>query len=64
MANKRTVCELFEKFLSSSLDPQNEPRTRPDSKVNNAELKVGVQKDASQTTCEIAGSIDVTITTI
>jgi len=64
VANERTVRRWFEKFRSGDFDLENEPRGRPETKVDNDELKVVVEADTSQTTRELAARFDVTIPTI
>lgn len=46
VANERTI-RWFEKFRSGGFDLQNEPRGRPESKVDNDELKAAVKADIS-----------------
>lgn len=64
VANERTVRRWFEKFRSGDFNLQNEPRGRPESTVDNDELKAAVEADTSQTTRELAARFDVTIPTI
>ena len=62
--NQSTVSRWFTKFRSGDFGLENEPRGRPETKVNNDELKALVESDTSQTTRELAAAFDVSIPTI
>ncbi|XP_075858554.1 TATA box-binding protein-associated factor RNA polymerase I subunit D isoform X1 [Microcebus murinus] len=64
VANERTVCLWFEKFRSGDFNLENEPHGRPETKVDNDELKTLVEENPSQPTCDLAAKFDVTIPTI
>ncbi|CAK9796551.1 Histone-lysine N-methyltransferase SETMAR [Anthophora plagiata] len=64
VANERTVRRWFEKFRSGDFDLQNEPRGRPESKVDDNQLKAVVEANPSETTRELAARFEVTIPTI
>ncbi|XP_011144654.2 histone-lysine N-methyltransferase SETMAR-like [Harpegnathos saltator] len=57
VANEHTVRRWFDKFHSSDFSLENEPPGRPETKVDNDELKAEVvEADTSQTTRELAAS--------
>ncbi|XP_053428824.1 histone-lysine N-methyltransferase SETMAR-like [Nycticebus coucang] len=64
VANERTVRRWFEKFRSGDFNLENKPRGRPETKVDNDELKAVVEANPSQPTQELAARFDVTIPTI
>ena len=64
VANERTVRRWFAKFRSGDFNLENELRGRPETKVNNDELKAVVEADTSQTTRQLASRFDVSIPTI
>ncbi|EYC32644.1 hypothetical protein Y032_0482g2274 [Ancylostoma ceylanicum] len=53
-ASERTVCRWFKKFRSGDFNLENEPRGRPEVKVDNEELKAVVEADTSQTSRELS----------
>ena len=59
-----TVLFWFAKFRSGEFSLKNEPRGRPQSKVNNDELKAIVESDTSQTTRGLVSKFGVSIRTI
>ncbi|KAJ0173543.1 hypothetical protein K1T71_010692 [Dendrolimus kikuchii] len=58
------MCFWFQRFRSGNFDLQNKPRGRPDTKVDNAELKAIAEADPSQTTSEIAAGCGVSNKTV
>ncbi|XP_050354867.1 uncharacterized protein LOC126776409 isoform X3 [Nymphalis io] len=54
VAKESTVHFWFQRFHSGNFDLQNQPRGRPETKVENEELKAIVEADSSQSTSEIA----------
>ena len=54
----------FVKFRSGDFSLENEPRGRPQPKVNNDELKPIVENETSQTTRELSSKFDVFTPTI
>ncbi|CAK9813002.1 Histone-lysine N-methyltransferase SETMAR [Anthophora plagiata] len=64
IANERTVHRWFEIFRSGDFDLQNEPRGRPESKVDDNQLKAVVEANPSETIRELAARFEVTIPTI
>ena len=54
----------FAKFHSGDFSLENEPRGRPQPKVNNDELKAIVEIDTFQTTRELASKFSVSIPTM
>ncbi|XP_075862154.1 histone-lysine N-methyltransferase SETMAR isoform X2 [Microcebus murinus] len=64
VANERTVRRWFEKFRCGDFNLENEPRGRPETKVDNDELKAVVEANPSQPTRELAARFDVSIPTI
>jgi histone-lysine N-methyltransferase SETMAR len=60
----RTVRFWFDRFRSGNFNIDNEPRGRPETKVNNDELKVIVEADSSQSTSELAAAFNVNDKTI
>lgn len=62
--NERTVRFWFNRFRSGNFNLENEPRGRPETKVDNDELKAIVEADPSQTTSGLAARFDVSIKTI
>ncbi|XP_036361067.1 histone-lysine N-methyltransferase SETMAR-like [Octopus sinensis] len=50
VTNERTVCQWFQKFRSGDFTLENQPRGRPQTKVDNDELQTVVEMDTSQTT--------------
>ncbi|CAG9093900.1 unnamed protein product [Plutella xylostella] len=54
VAKENTVRFWFQRFRSGNFDLQNKPRGRPETKVDNEELKAIVEADPSQTTSELA----------
>lgn len=63
-ASERTVRFWFDRFRSVNFDVINEPRGRPETKVDNDELKAIVEADSSQTTSELAAAFNVSDKTI
>ena len=59
-----TVLIWFAKFRSGDFSLENEPRGRPQPKVNNDELKDIIVSDTSQTTRGLASKFSVSIPTI
>ncbi|KAJ0170190.1 hypothetical protein K1T71_014118 [Dendrolimus kikuchii] len=59
VAKENIVRFWFQRFRSGNFDLQNKPRERPETKVDNAELKAIVEADPSQTTSEIAAGFGV-----
>nr|XP_012143994.1 PREDICTED: histone-lysine N-methyltransferase SETMAR-like [Megachile rotundata] len=57
---QRRQAEMLTKYF----DLQNEPRGRPESKVDDNQLKAVVEANQSETTCELAARYEVTIPTI
>ncbi|EYC42682.1 hypothetical protein Y032_0522g2904 [Ancylostoma ceylanicum] len=53
-ASERTVCRWFKKFRSGDFNLENEPRGRPEVKVDNEELTAVVEADTPQTPRELA----------
>jgi histone-lysine N-methyltransferase SETMAR len=64
VTNERTVQRWFHKFRSGDFNLENEPRGRPEIKIDNDELKVVVEANPSQATRELAARFGVTIPTI
>ncbi|KAJ0172710.1 hypothetical protein K1T71_011849 [Dendrolimus kikuchii] len=64
VAKENTVRFWFQRFRSRNFDQQNKPRGRPETKVDNAELKAIVEADPSQTTSEIAAGCGVSDKTV
>lgn len=62
--NQSTISRWFTKFKSGDFDLDNMPRGRPDTKVNNDELKDVVERNTSQSTAELAAMFKVSIPTI
>ena len=60
----RKVSFWFSKFRSGDFSLENEPRRRPQPKVNNYELKAIVECDTSQTIRELASKLSISIPTI
>ncbi|RVE43070.1 hypothetical protein evm_012277 [Chilo suppressalis] len=54
IAKESTVRFWFQCFRSGNFDLQNQPRGRPEIKVENEDLKAIVEADLSQSTSEIA----------
>ena len=54
----------FAKFCSGDFGLENEPRGKPQSNVNNNELKAIAESDTSQTTRESASKFGVSTETI
>lgn len=61
---ENTVRFWFQRFRSGNFDLQNKPRGRPETRVNNEELKVIVEADPSQTTSELAAGFGVSDKTV
>ncbi|XP_028036400.1 histone-lysine N-methyltransferase SETMAR-like [Bombyx mandarina] len=59
VAKESTIRFLFQRFRSGNFDLQNQPRGRPETKVENEELKAIVEADPSQSTSEIAAGFRV-----
>lgn len=57
MINKSAVRRRFQKFQYDDFDLQNEPRERPESKVDIDKLRTAVAADTSQNTLELAATI-------
>ena len=49
----------FEKFRSGDFSLENEPRGRPQPKLNNDQAKANLESDTSQTTRELASTFGV-----
>ncbi|CAG9136399.1 unnamed protein product [Plutella xylostella] len=64
VAKENTVRFWFQRFRSGNFDLQNKPRGRPETKVDNEELKAIVEADPSQTTSELAAGSGVSDKTI
>ncbi|CAG9131584.1 unnamed protein product [Plutella xylostella] len=64
VAKENTVRFWFQHFRSGNFDLQNKPRGRPETKVDNEELKAIVEADPSQTTSELAAGSGVSDKTI
>lgn len=62
--NQSTVSRWFKKFHSGDFGLEIEPRGRPETKVNNDDLKAAVESDTSQTSRELAERFHVSIPTI
>lgn len=62
--NERTTRYWFSRFRSGNFDLKNEARGRPETLVNNDELKAIVEADETQSTAELAAAFDVSIKTI
>lgn len=62
--NEATVRRWFAKFRSGDFSLVNEPRGRPETKVNNEELKTLVEADSSQPARVLAAIFGVSIPTI
>lgn len=63
-AKENTVRYWFQRFRSGNFDLQNKPRGRPETQVDNEELKAIVEADPSQTTSELAAGFGVSDKTI
>lgn len=61
---KVTVGRWFEKFRSGNFCPDNEPRGRFESKIDDDVLKTAVEANPSQSTRELAAKFHVSIPTI
>lgn len=59
--NERTARFWFQRFRSGNFDLKNEARGRPETVVDNEELKAIVEADDSQSTAELAAAFDVSI---
>ncbi|KAJ0183742.1 hypothetical protein K1T71_000165 [Dendrolimus kikuchii] len=64
LTHKEGMRFWFQRFRSGNFDLQNKPRGRPETKVDNAELKAIVEADPSQTTFEIAAGCGVSDKTV
>ena len=64
VVNERMVQRWFQKFRAGDFCLQNMPRGKPETKVNQADLKAVVEKDPSQSTQELALKFNVSIPTI
>lgn len=64
VAKENTVRFWFQRFRSGNFDLQNKPRGRPETQVDNEELKAIVEADPSQTTSELAAGCDVSDKTV
>ena len=62
--NKATVGRWFSKFTKWNFDLNDEPRGKPEPKVNNEELRAKVESDPSQTAAELAQIFKVSKPTI
>ncbi len=62
--NECTARYWFNRFRSGNFDLANESRGRPETKVDNDELKAIVEMDPSQTSGELASRFGVSIKTI
>ena len=60
----QTVSNWFAKFRTGNFDLTNEPRGRPESNVNNDELKVAVESEPSQSAYELSLKFNVSKQTI
>lgn len=61
---KRTTSRWFKKFASANFDLSNEPRGRPDPKVNNDQPKAAIESDPSQSARDLSTKFGVTKQTI
>ena len=59
-----TVSVWFGEFRSGDFSLENEPRGRPQPKLNNDQAKANLESDTSQTTRELASNFCVSIPTI
>ncbi|XP_064292196.1 histone-lysine N-methyltransferase SETMAR-like [Plodia interpunctella] len=59
IAKENTVHFWFQHFRSGNFDLQNKPRGRPETLVDNQELKAIVEADPSQTTSKLASGFGV-----
>ncbi|XP_076337551.1 histone-lysine N-methyltransferase SETMAR-like [Tachypleus tridentatus] len=57
--NERTAQHWFRRFRSDDTSLQNEPRVRPQTTINEEELKALVELDTCQTMRELANKINV-----
>ena len=64
VTTQQTVSNWFAKFRTGNFNLTNEPRGRPESKVNNDELKVIVESDPSQSAYELSLKFGVSKQTI
>jgi histone-lysine N-methyltransferase SETMAR len=64
VVNERTVRDWFVKFRSGSFDLHNQPRGRPETKLDNDELKALVESDPAQSARELALKFNVSKATI
>lgn len=64
VVNERMVQRWFQKFRSGDFSLENMPRGRPQTKVNDDDLKAVVEKCPSQNTLELAAKFNVSIPTI
>ncbi|CAG9793000.1 unnamed protein product [Diatraea saccharalis] len=64
IAKENTVRFWFQRFLSGNFDLQNKSRGRPETQINNEELKAIVEADPSQTTSELAAGCGVSDKTV
>ncbi|KAL0893266.1 hypothetical protein ABMA27_014864 [Loxostege sticticalis] len=64
VAKESTVRFWFQRFRSENFDLQNQPHRRPETKVENEELKAIVEADPSQSTSEIAAGFGVSDKTV
>ncbi|XP_045453475.1 histone-lysine N-methyltransferase SETMAR-like [Melitaea cinxia] len=64
VAKENTLSFWFQRFRSGNFDLQNKPRGRPETKVDNEELKAIVEADLSQTMSESAAGCGVNNKTV
>lgn len=57
--NKSTVADWFKKFKKGDFSLENEPRGKPEVKVNNEDLKAVVERDPTQSAAELASQFKV-----
>lgn len=61
---EKTVRRWFKKFRDGNFDLSNKPREKPRSKVDHDQLRAAVEADPSQSTCVLAATFGVSMTTI
>lgn len=62
--NKVTVGRWFKKFRNGNFELTNDPRGKPEVKVDNKRLKIIVESNPSQTVRELAVVFNVSVSTI
>lgn len=62
--NQSTIHRWFKKFKSGDFGLENESRGRPETKVNNDDLKAQLESCTSQTTTELASIFKVSVPSI